>query len=145
MSIYFPWWVVRHTGSEVWLSLFQCLLCQLQATYSFCVSDPPSRILGKKKYRRLKRCGFNAWVRKIPWRRKWQLAPEFLPGKFHGQRSLVGYSSWGGKESDMTDHAYTWHDMSWQKCLRQRPFLRLNWDIKCKGLRIIHGPRVSFQ
>ena len=34
------------------------------------------------------------WVGKIPWRRKWQLDPVFLPGEFHGQRSLVGYSPW---------------------------------------------------
>ena len=37
-------------------------------------------------------------VGKIPWRRKWQPTPVFLPGKFHGQRSLVGYSEWGPKE-----------------------------------------------
>ena len=35
---------------------------------------------------------FNPWVRKMPWSRKWQPAPVFLPGKLHGQRSLVGYS-----------------------------------------------------
>ena len=40
---------------------------------------------------------------KIPWRREWLPTPEFLPGEFHGQRSLVGYSSWGHKESDMTE------------------------------------------
>ena len=34
---------------------------------------------------------------------KWQSTPEFLPGKSHGQRSLVGYSTWGHKESDMTE------------------------------------------
>ena len=34
-------------------------------------------------------------LRKIPWRRKWQLTPVFLPGKFHGQRSLVDYNPWG--------------------------------------------------
>ena len=39
-----------------------------------------------------RRYRFNPWVGKIPWRRKWQLAPVFLPGKLHGQRSLVGYS-----------------------------------------------------
>ena len=49
------------------------------------------------------RCGFNPWVRKIPWRREWQPAPVLLPGKFHGQRSLVGYSPWGGKEFDTTE------------------------------------------
>ena len=41
--------------------------------------------------RRYKRGGFNAWVKKIPWRRKWQPTPVFLPGKSHGQRSLAGY------------------------------------------------------
>ena len=45
---------------------------------------------------------FDSWVGKIPWRRKWQPTPVFLPGKSHGQRSLVGYSPWGYKESDTT-------------------------------------------
>jgi len=39
---------------------------------------------------------------KIPWKRKWQPTPLFLPGESHGQRTLVGYSPWGFKESDMT-------------------------------------------
>ena len=42
-------------------------------------------------------------VRKIPWRRKWQPTPVFLPGESHGQRSLVGYSPWNHKESDKTE------------------------------------------
>ena len=37
------------------------------------------------------------------WRRKWQPTPVCLPGEFHGQRSLVGYSPWGHRESDMTE------------------------------------------
>ena len=41
--------------------------------------------------RRHKRCGFSPWVGKIPWRRKWQPTPVFLPGESHGQRRLVGY------------------------------------------------------
>ena len=41
--------------------------------------------------------GFDSWVGKIPWRRKWQPPPVFLPGKSRGQRSLVGYSPWGCK------------------------------------------------
>ena len=36
--------------------------------------------------------GFNPWVGKIPWNRKWQPTPVFLPGKFHGQRRLTDYS-----------------------------------------------------
>ena len=47
--------------------------------------------------------GFDSWVGKILWSRKWQPVPVFLPGKFHGQRSLAGYSPWGRKESDATE------------------------------------------
>ena len=47
------------------------------------------------------------WVQSLgwenPWRRKWLLTPVFSPGGFHQQRSLVGYSLWGHKESDMTE------------------------------------------
>jgi len=43
---------------------------------------------------------FDPWVGKIPWRREWQPTPVFLPGEFHGQRSLEGYSLWGRKELD---------------------------------------------
>jgi len=50
-----------------------------------------------------KRCGFDIWVRKNPRRRAWQPTPGFLPGESHGQRSLVGYSPWGSKESDTTE------------------------------------------
>ena len=46
---------------------------------------------------------FDPWVRKIPCRREWLLTLVFLPGEFHGQRSLVGNSPWGHKESDMTE------------------------------------------
>ena len=53
--------------------------------------------------RRYKRCGFDPWVAKISWRRKWLATPVFLPGKSHGQRSLVSYSPWGHKELDTTE------------------------------------------
>ena len=46
----------------------------------------------KKSAYQCRRHGFNSWIRKIPWRRKWQLAPVFLPGKSHEQKSLAGYS-----------------------------------------------------
>ena len=45
----------------------------------------------------------DSWVRKIPWRKEWLLTPVFLPGEFHGHRSLVGYSPWVHKELDMTE------------------------------------------
>ena len=47
--------------------------------------------------RRHKRHGFDPWVGKIPWRRKWQPTPAFLSGKSHEQRSLAGYSPWSRK------------------------------------------------
>ena len=60
--------------------------------------------------RRCKRHMFDSWVWKIPWsRKKWQLAPVFLPGKFHGQRSLAGYSPWSCQELEhnwATEHTY---------------------------------------
>ena len=51
----------------------------------------------------MQKTGFNPWVEKIPRKREWVPTPVFLPGKFHGQRSLVGYSPWGHKESDTTE------------------------------------------
>ena len=48
-------------------------------------------------------CEFDSWVKKIPWGRKWQPTPIFLPEKSHGQRSLEGYSPWGLKESDTSE------------------------------------------
>ena len=58
------------------------------------------------------RPGFEPWVGQIPWRRKWQSTLVLLPGKPHGQRSLVGYSLWGRKESDMTErlHFHFWSE-----------------------------------
>ena len=44
---------------------------------------------------------FDSWVGKIPWRRKWQPIPIFLPGKSHGQRSFLGYSPWGHKSQTL--------------------------------------------
>ena len=67
----------------------------------------------------------------VPWRRKWQPTPVFLPEKSHGQRSLVGYSAWGHKELDMTDQLSThackspklskaiWSFIKWQTWVRQ--------------------------
>ena len=53
--------------------------------------------------RRHKKFEFNPWVGKMPWRRKWQPTPVFLPGKFCGQRSLAGYSPRDLKELDVTE------------------------------------------
>ena len=55
------------------------------------------------QFRRRRGHGFDPWVGKIPWSRKWQPTPVFLSGEFHRQRSLVGYSSEGHTEWDITE------------------------------------------
>ena len=54
-----------------------------------------------------KRCHLDPWVGKIPWRRAWQPTPAFLPGEFHGQRSLAGYNSWVTKSLIRLTHTHT--------------------------------------
>ena len=54
----------------------------------------------------MRRPGFDPWVRKIPWRRKWQPTPLFLPGESHGRWNLAGYSPWGRKELDTTERLH---------------------------------------
>ena len=57
----------------------------------------------KKNHLQCRRTGSDLWLRKIPWRRDWLPTPVFLPGEFHGQKSLVGYNPWGHKELDTTE------------------------------------------
>ena len=59
----------------------------------------PGDSCGRESACQCRRGWFSPWVGKISWRRKWQPTPVFLPGKSHGQRSLVGYSPWGCTKS----------------------------------------------
>ena len=61
-------------------------------------------------------------IGKIFWRRAWQPTPVFLPGKFHGQRSLMGYSPQDRKESDMTERLTHTHKFPKYCC-----FSRASW------------------
>ena len=71
---------------------------------------------------------FNPWVGKIPWRRKWQRTPVFLPGKSHGQSSLAGYGLWGS-ELDTTEHACMHPDSNIRtKCRKRCASL---WGLSC--------------
>ena len=66
----------------------------------------PGGLSGKEpacKSRRHKRSGLDPWMGTVPWRKTWLPTPVFLPGEFHGQRSLAGYSPWDHKESEMTE------------------------------------------
>ena len=64
-----------------------------------------------------RRTGFDPWVGKIPWRTERLPTPVFLPGELHGQRSLVGYSPWGHKESDTTDRLTTLNTTCLHACV----------------------------
>ena len=59
------------------------------------------------QFRRHRRHGLNPWVRKTPWRRKWQSTPVSMPENSHEQRSLAGYCPWGHKKPGMTEQLST--------------------------------------
>ena len=64
----------------------------------------PRRLSDKESACQCRRHGFHPWVRKIPWKKEWLPTPVYLPGEFHEQRSLVGYSPRGCKELDTIEH-----------------------------------------
>ena len=89
------------SGNRSFLSLWEGTQ---SSTHRLCrfseVSYPRSKgiswwLSGKIIDLQCRRLGFNSLVRKIPWRRKWQPIPGFLPGESNGQRSLAGCSPWG--------------------------------------------------
>ena len=83
---------MRIKQKEYWE--FACHLIILQASLvAQMVKNPPQCRIP----------GLDPWVGKIPWRREWLPTPVFLPGEFHGQGSLAGYSPWGYKESGTTE------------------------------------------
>ena len=65
-------------------------------------TGPPRWLSGRESAYQCRRCRFDPWVGRIPWRRRWQPILTFLPGKAHGQRSLADCSPWGHKESGRT-------------------------------------------
>ena len=75
------------------------------------MADFPGGTSGKEpacQCRRRRKCRFDPWVRKIPWSKKWQPIPIFFPGKFHGQRSLVGYIVLGVAKSQTRLNLHTY-------------------------------------
>ena len=72
---------------------------------------------------------FNPWVRKIPWRRKWQPSPVFLPGESHGQRSLAGYMGLqrvGHDWATNTLNFLTFKTADWKEFAERKFFLPCN-------------------
>ena len=94
--------------------------------------------------RRSQRCGIDPWAGKMPWKRAWQPTAVFLPEEFHGQRSLAGYSPWGCKESDMTEHTGMHPGGRGQPgstaSTRTEPILQV---LSCLGC-LLHSSRVLF-
>ena len=85
--------------------LAQCLSQSINIAYFYCLNYVlgfPGGLDGVEST-----CNAETQVQslgqKIPWRSEWLPTPVFLPGEFHGQRSLAGYSPWGLKESDTTE------------------------------------------
>ena len=100
------------------------MLCSVASQLALVVKNPCANV------RDAKRLGFDPWLGKIPWGRKWQPTPVFLPGKFHRQRSLAGYSPWGHRESDTTEQLSRPQEVS-----RIYPTVRVrNSFLKLRGL-----------
>ena len=97
--------------------------------------------------------------RLIPWRRNWQSTPIFLPGEFHGQRSLAGYSSWDCKESDTTEQlTFSFHaspqgicfiyvNFNFYKTLQCHSLLSDGWNLRFEAALLsrnrVQGTNVS--
>ena len=77
---------------------------------------------GKESALQYRGCRFNPWVGKVPWRRKWQPTPVFLPGESHGLRSLVGYSPQGRR----VGHTHTRTHTLFESIYKTRPLALTN-------------------
>ena len=126
------WWVTVHRMTKIqtwlkWLSTHALHVCisviekQNQRKTSTRNKKPCSN-QKQSPLHSYRRCRFNPWVRRIPWRRKWQSTPLFLPGKYHG---LVGYSPWGHKNLDTIYRLNNNNNGSYREKLPAR-FLREN-------------------
>ena len=104
MQDFVEWWEWVLLGQfQLWATLFKKIIIYL--------SVPGLRVFpggasGKEpacQHRRPKKCRFDPWVGKIPWRRSWQPTPGFLPGESHGQRSLAGCGPWSPTGLNVTE------------------------------------------
>ena len=101
---------------------------------------------------------FDPWIMTIPWRSEWLPTPVFLPGEFHGQRSLADYSPWGPKESDTTEWLNTftftffqppqgWAE-SFQRapdfCLSRKPSRKDPWNLSQSADRQKPNQQLAF-
>ena len=120
-----------HPGSCPWFQLDPII----SLTLTTCIWGFPGGSADKESTWQCRRRRSHSWVRKIPWRRKWQPTPVFLPQESHGQMSLVGESPWGCKESDMTEQA---HKLRGTYVTESKLGLLIthqanNWEMRCWG------------
>ena len=104
--IWFKWQLCYFLCDFDWVAVLHFKVVLRMAWNNICYKLYQGQCGGKEpahQCRRLKRHGFDPWVREIFWRRKWQPTPIFFPGESHGQRSLVGYSPKGCKELAITE------------------------------------------
>ena len=107
--------------------------------------------IGLPWWLRCAQCGrlrFSLWFGKIPWRREWQPTTAFLPGEFHEQESLEGYSPWSRKELDMTEWLTPSHLLSfWLKNILYMAWIPLNLSrfiFLAFGLNLVYFDNCSF-
>ena len=98
-------WKLKNRLSWVGLSQFQYTITSIISPH-YSLSDQSLVAQRLKRLPLMRETQVQSLVGKIPWRRKWQSTPIFLPGESHGQRSLVGYSPRGCKESDTTERLH---------------------------------------
>ena len=115
-AISFSFFLIRN---QIWISRISCLYRQLLYHYAtWGALSGGTKLLplhflyfpggsgGKASVYNAGDLGSISGSGRFPWRRKWQSTPILSPGRSHGQRSLVGYSSWGHKESDTTEQLH---------------------------------------
>ena len=101
--------IVRRTQCWSWAALNQTQNCSYASSVrrnKDIHAHLTGQLQGLRRWNICLQCGrpgFDPWVGNISWRRTWKPTPVLLPRQFHGWRSLVGYSPWDRKESDMTE------------------------------------------
>ena len=115
---HFP--LVFHSDSDLHLTPHNIMLHVWFPSLISQLSSPPPHSSGRSKVAHFSvmclqvicpQGPYSADALVVRWRRKWQPTPVLLPGEFHGQRSLMGCSPWGCKDSDMTEwliHTHTY-------------------------------------
>ena len=99
-------WTQRRQRCRFWGQI----IISIKITTKQLMLDVPGGTSGKDsacQWRRHKRHSFDPWIGKISWRRAWPPTPGFLPGEFHRQSSLEGYSPWGHKR-----YGHNWSDLA---------------------------------